>query len=90
MKTANWRVKFMMSWRGTFFLVISNFMRLCLFSTSGAGARGEQRDVGRARRRGHLGAGDLLAGLVVERLYLNLKRVFFFDGLTLRVFGFCS
>ncbi len=34
MNTANWRVKFITSGRGTFFLVISKFRRLVLLSTS--------------------------------------------------------
>ncbi len=34
MKTANWRVKFMTSWRGTIFLVISNLRMLFLALTS--------------------------------------------------------
>ena len=52
MKTANWRVKFMTSLRGTFFLVISKRQSfLFALDLEWLEPTGEQCDVGRARRR---------------------------------------
>ena len=76
MNTANWRVKFMTSWRGTFFLVISNFARPCLLSTSvGWSPRASSATCAAPADVAISVPGDRLPGVVQGRV-LELEEVF--------------